>query len=202
MTKTLKSAVVDLEKVLKARQTLEASIQDKLETLKAKQAAIEEFIATCQDERLAEVPEIVAEACPFVAWQACEQNDGATIRAHMEIDDRIIPSIENERKAAVAQYRQQLEVLEGIMLQRLTEAGTNSTSVTGIGRCEKRIETKYSIPDKTLFVRWATENGAESELTVSLRPNSKFMAKTVEELGELPPGTAQSRSYKCVFVKN
>ena len=201
MKRTLKSAISALAENLEKTESLRLSIADELGKLKEKRERIEKFVLESADERLAEVPEIVASLSPFVAWKATPITDGSTIAAHMAIDDRLIPEVENERKALKAVFEAQLDILEGHMLQRLTEAGTSSTSVSGVGRAEKRLETKYSIPDKKLFIDWAVANGAESELTISVRPNSKFMAKVVEDQGDLPPGISHFKAYKCVVVK-
>ncbi len=201
MTKTLKSAINALAKTLQEREDLLNSIKEDLDKLAKRQENIEKFVMEWQGDLLPEVPEIVSEKAPFIAWKAMSATEGSTIKTQMQIDDVIIPSIENERKALKASYDEQLKLLEGWMLQRLTEANTSSMSVAGVGRAEKRLETKYSIPDKALFAQWAVDNGASSELTISLRPNSKFMAKVVEENGELPPGVQQTRSYKVCFVK-
>lgn len=199
--KSLKTAVTALARLLERQQALEDSIKAELQDLRIKRENIEQFIQSWEGDKLAEVPAIVLEQAPYMAWLATEPTDGSTIAAHMQIDDNLIPSIENERKALKARFEEQLKMLEGYMLQRLEQNQTSSTSVAGVGRAEKRLEVKYSIPDKALLAQWAVDNDAAGELTISLRPNSKFMAKVVEENGELPPGVSMTRNYKCVMVK-
>lgn len=202
MTKqTLKSAVSALSTVLKKRSEIEQSIADQLQDLKAKEDRILEFINAWDGEKLPDVPEIVAEKAPFVAFQATEKTIGSCIDAAMQIKHELIPQLENTVKPTVDSLKAQYELLEGYALQHLEAAGVSSTK-SDAGRVESRTITQYTIADKKLFVDWAVQNNAESELTISVRPNSKFMSKVVEEAGELPSGISQTRRKQAVFVRS
>ena len=69
------------------------------------------------------------------------------------------------------------------------------------GSAQLRTDTKYKIEDKKLLVEDSLKNGYASELTVTLRPNSKFAQQFVENSGYLMPGVSSFREQKCVFVK-
>ena len=91
--------------------------------------------------------------------------------------------------------------MEGYALQHLETAGVNSIK-SDSGRVESRVQTRYSVADKSLFVKAMQDLGAESELTITVRPNSKALAKIVEETGEVPAGLSLSRSKQAVFVRS
>lgn len=201
MTKqTLKSAVSALTTVLKKRSELEQSIADQLQDLKDTESRILEFINAWDGEKLPEVPEIVAEKAPFVAFQATEKTIGRCIDAAMQIKHELIPSLENTVKPTVDSLKAQYELLEGYALQHLEAAGVSSTK-SDAGRVESRVQTRYTVADKSLFIKAMQELGAESELTITVRPNSKALGKIVEETGEVPAGLSLSRSKIACFVK-
>lgn len=145
-------------------------------------------------------PEWLIEQAPITAWKIGKKADGLAVQLHMLVDDGILPEYENALKAKCKPLKDLLEEIEVWSLAQLLERKSKNFS-SDMGTASLRTDTKYQIVDKKLFVDWAKENQAESELTITLRPNSKFMAKVVEDAGELPQGVSSFREQKCVFTK-
>lgn len=147
-----------------------------------------------------DVHEWLIESDPALAWVVSEKSDGLAVRLHMLMDDDLIPQAENEYKQSVAPMKEAIDSIEKWGLEQLLARGSKGFKSTE-GSAQLRTDTKYQIVDKKLFVDWAVKNQAEAELTITLRANSKFMSKVVEDSGELPQGVSSFREQKCVFVK-
>ena len=147
-----------------------------------------------------EIPEWLIESDPALAWVVSEKSDGLAVRLHMLMDDDLIPQAENEYKQSIAPMKEAIDAIEKWGLEQLLARGSKGFKSTE-GSAQLRTDTKYQIVDKKLFVDWSVKNQAEAELTITLRPNSKFMASVVETQKELPQGVSSFREQKCVFVK-
>lgn len=194
------AAISDLVKVLQKQKELEEKFKSdnaKWENTKTK---IVKYLLE-QSEAVENTPQEITEQLPYLAWKIGEKTDNSLISAHMQIDDVLIPEYEKQNKDVVEQLKSQKEELEKYALALMTERKCSNFSVTGIGRVENRTSIKYNVADKKLFVDDAVKNGYVSELTITVRPNSKFMAGLVEETGELPAGVASFKEQKAVFVK-
>lgn len=147
-----------------------------------------------------EVHEWLVEADPALAWVVSEKSDGLAVRLHMLMDDDLIPQAENEYKQSVAPMKEAIDAIEKWGLEQLLARGSKGFK-SAEGSAQLRTDTKYKIEDKKLLVEDSLKNGYASELTVTLRPNSKFAQQFVESTGYLMPGVSQFREQKCVFVK-
>lgn len=147
-----------------------------------------------------EVHEWLVESDPALAWVVSEKSDGLAVRLHMLMDDDLIPQAENEYKQSVAPMKEAIDAIEKWGLEQLLARGSKGFKSTE-GSAQLRTDTKYKIEDKKLLVEDSLKNGYASELTVTLRPNSKFAQQFVENSGYLMPGVSSFREQKCVFVK-
>jgi hypothetical protein len=193
------AAVNDLVKVLLKQKALKDTYtveQAKWEVTKQKISAY-----LLEQTQPIHVPEEIKEMEPYIAWKVGEKDDESLIAAHMQIDDVIIPAMQKEIDSKIAKLKEQKEELEKYALAVMEQRKCSNFGVTGIGRVENRTSVKYSVADKKLFVDWAVKEHCEDELSISLRPNSKFMAAVVENSGELPAGVSAFRESKAVFVR-
>ena len=148
-----------------------------------------------------DVHEWLIESDPALAWVVSEKSDGLATQLHMKIDDQVIPEIERQKDEVVKPLKQTLEDIESWALAELLKRGAKNFS-TDLGTASLREDKKFSVADKVLFVESMREKGALSELTVTVRPNSKAMAAILEQDGEYPAGLQVSRVNKVVFVKS
>lgn len=147
-----------------------------------------------------DVHEWLIESDPALAWVVSEKSDGLAVRLHMLMDDDLIPQAENEYKQSVAPMKEAIDSIEKWGLEQLLARGSKGFKSTE-GSAQLRTDTKYQIVDKILLINDAIKNGYGSELTITMRPNSKFAGKYIEDTGELMPGVSSFREQKCVFVK-
>lgn len=197
-TRTPESALKQYRLVTEKLTELEAKHKAETAQLEATKAKIRSYLMESGHE--GEVHEWLVEADPALAWVVSEKSDGLAVRLHMLMDDELIPKAENEYKQSVAQMKEAIDNIEKWGLEQLLARGSKGFKSTE-GSAQLRTDTKYQIVDKKLFVDWAVKNQAEAELTITLRPNSRFMAKVVEDQSELPQGVSSFREQKCVFVK-
>lgn len=197
-TRTPESALKQYRLVTDKLTELEAKHKAETAQLEATKAKIRSYLMESGHE--GEVHEWLVDADPALAWVVSEKSDGLAVRLHMLMDDDLIPRAENEYKQSVAPMKEAIDSIEKWGLEQLLARGSKGFKSTE-GSAQLRTDTKYQIVDKKLFVDWAVQNQAEAELTITLRPNSKFMAKVVEDQSELPQGVSSFREQKCVFVK-
>lgn len=193
------------ESALKAYRTVtdklaELAAKHKAEFLQLEQtkAKIRQYLIESGHE--GEIHEWLIEADPALAWAISEKSDGLAVRLHMLMDDDLIPQAENEYKQSVAPMKDAIDAIEKWGLEQLLARGSKGFK-SSEGSAQLRTDTKYKIEDKKLLVEDSLKNGYASELTVTLRPNSKFAQQFVESTGYLMPGVSQFREQKCVFVK-
>lgn len=198
MTKTLPKVLADYKDCLNKISLLEAEHASKVAKLTAIKAKIRQWLSECPEET--EVHEWLVGADPAMAWKVSKKSDGLATRLHMLMDDVMIPEAKRESDESVKPMKDALEAIENWSLAQLIERGAKNFK-TDDGTASLRTDVKYQIADKVLFVDWAVKNGAESELTITLRPNSKFMAAVVDRDAELPSGVSSFREQKCVFTK-
>lgn len=186
--------------LIKKRKKLKEMFNKKdMELLKEKQE-IERLLLSNEDNQL-EIPEELYDDEPYLAWKLNAKTDGSAIKAYITIRDMLIPEKERQIKNDIDNLKASMAELENWALRELQERKASNFGVKGSGRAQLDTVTRYNMADKSLFVKWAVDNGAESELTVTVRPNSKFMSAVVEENGELPPGVSSFTEYKVKFVK-
>lgn len=197
-TRTLQSALSQYRLVCDKLAELQAKHTAELAQLEATRAKIRSWLMECNQE--GETHEWLVEADTALAWVVSEKSDGLAMRLHMLMDDVKIPEAELSTKNSIKPMKDAVEAIENWALKQLLDRGAKNFSADG-GTASLRTDVKYQIADKKLFVDWAVQNQAESELTITLRPNSKFMASVVENQSELPPGVSSFKEQKCVFTK-
>jgi len=196
--RTLDSALKQYRLVCDKLEALEAEHKAKTAQLEATKSKIRSWLSECGEE--VEAPEWLVEADPAMAWGLGKKSDGFATELHMRIDDRVIPELERQSDEKVKPLKACLESIENWALQTLLARGAKNFS-TDLGTASLREDKKFSIADKVLFVEAMREKGALTELTVSVRPNSKAMAAILESDGEYPAGLAVARVNKVVFTK-
>ena len=196
--RTLDSTLKQYRLVTDKLAELQAKHKAELAQLEATRSKIRSWLSECGQE--GETHEWLVEADPALAWVVSEKSDGLAMRLHMLMDDVRIPEVERVTKEAIKPMNDAVEAIENWALKQLLDRGAKNFSADG-GTASLRTDVKYQIVDKSLFVSWAVANKAESELTITLRPNSKFMAQVVENQGELPQGVSSFKEQKCVFTK-
>lgn len=177
---------------------LEAEHKAKTAQLEATRTKIRSYLTESGYE--GEVLEWLVEADPALAWTVSEKSDGLAVRLHMLMDDDLIPRAENDYKQSVAPMKEAIGAIEKWGLEQLLARGSKGFK-SSEGSAQLRTDTKYSISDKVLLIQDAIKNGYGSELTITMRPNSKFAAKYVEDNSELMPGVSSFREQRCIFVK-
>lgn len=187
-------------KMLNAEDELEKNYRLELETIRENKKKVEEFLLKRND--IEELPEEIFEKSPFLAWQVLPKTDESVIRAYMKIRDGVIPKVKNQAKEIIEPFEEQKSHLESWTLKTLNDRGSTNFSVKNLGRASTRTDHKYTIQNKKDFVNWAVQEGCEEELTITLRPNSKFVANIVDETGELPPAVSSFKEKKVVFTKS
>lgn len=197
-TRTLQSALSQYRLVCDKLAELQAKHTAEKAQLEATRAKIRSWLSECGQE--GETHEWLVEADTALAWVVSEKSDGLAMRLHMLMDDVKIPEAELSTKNSIKPMKDAVEAIENWALKQLLDRGAKNFSADG-GTASLRTDVKYQIADKKLFVDWAVQNQAESELTITLRPNSKFMASVVENQSELPPGVSSFKEQKCTFTK-
>lgn len=197
-TRTLQSALAQYRLVADKLAELQAKHTAELSQLEATKTKIRSWLMECNQE--GETHEWLVEADPALAWVVSEKSDGLAMRLHMLMDDVKIPEVELGTKNSIKPMKDAVESIENWALKQLLDRGAKNFSADG-GTASLRTDVKYQIADKKLFVDWAVKNQAESELTITIRPNSKFMASVVENQSELPQGVSSFKEQKCVFTK-
>lgn len=196
--RTLDSALKSYRLVTDKLTEIQAKHTAETAQLEATKTKIRSWLMECNQE--GETHEWLVEADPALAWQVSEKSDGLAMRLHMLMDDVKIPEVELGTKNLIKPMKDAVEAIENWALKQLLDRGAKNFSADG-GTASLRTDVKYQIADKKLFVDWAVKNQAESELTITLRPNSKFMASVVETQSELPQGVSSFKEQKCVFTK-
>lgn len=147
-----------------------------------------------------ETPEWLFEANPSLNWVIGVKSDGLAVKTHMHIDDGVLVAMKQAYEQSKKPLDECVDSIEKWGLEQLLARGSKGFK-SSEGSAQLRTDTKYQIVDKKLFVQWAVQNQAEAELTITIRPNSRFMAKVVEDQQELPQGVSSFREQRCVYVK-
>lgn len=197
-TRTLDSALSQYRLVVDKLAELEAKHKAETVALQATKTKIRQWMSECGEE--VDAPEWLIEADPAMAWSVGKKSDGFAVKLHMLMDDVKLVELKQAYEQSKKPMDDAVDAIENWGLKQLLDRGAKNFSADG-GTASLRTDTKYSIADKKEFVKWAVSNQAESELTITLRPNSKFMASVVENQSELPPGVSSFKEQKCTFTK-
>lgn len=197
-TRTPESALSQYKQIINKLTELEAEHVAKTAQLLATKTKIESWLT--ENVTDFETPEWLFEVNPSLNWQIGVKSDGLAVKTHMHIDDGVLVAMKQAYDQSKKPLEDCVESIEKWGLEQLLARGSKGFKSTE-GSAQLRTDTKYQIVDKKLFVDWAVKNQAEAELTITLRANSKFMSKVVEDSGELPQGVSSFREQKCVFVK-
>lgn len=196
--RTPESALQQYKQIVERLDALQAEHKAKVVQLETTKTKIENWLT--ENVTDFETPEWLFEVNPSLNWQIGVKSDGLAVKTHMHIDDGVLVSMKQAYDQSKKPLDECVDSIEKWGLEQLLARGSKGFKSTE-GSAQLRTDTKYQIVDKKLFVDWAVENQAEAELTITLRPNSKFMSKVVEDSGELPQGVSSFREQKCVFVK-
>lgn len=197
-TRTLQSALSQYRLVCDKLAELQAKHKAELAQLEATRSKIRSWLSECGQE--GETHEWLVECDPALAWVVSEKSDGLAMRLHMLMDDVKIPEVELGTKNLIKPMKDAVESIENWALKQLLDRGAKNFSADG-GTASLRTDVKYQIADKKLLVEDSIKNGYASELTITLRPNSKFAQQFVENSGYLMPGVSSFKEQKCIFTK-
>lgn len=197
-TRTPESALSQYKQIINKLTELEAEHVAKTAQLLATKTKIENWLT--ENVTDFETPEWLFDVNPSLNWQIGVKSDGLAVRTHMHIDDGVLVAMKQAYDQSKKPLEDCVESIEKWGLEQLLARGSKGFK-SSEGSAQLRTDTKYSIADKKLFVQWAVQNQAEAELTITLRANSKFMSKVVEDSGELPQGVSSFREQRCIFVK-
>lgn len=193
------------ESALKAYRT----VTDKLDAARAEytakiaemvnvKAKIESWLLeNVQDH---ETPEWLFDVNPSLNWAIGKKTDENAIRTHMKIDDGLAVELKNQYEESKKVYDECLSSIEKWGLEQMLKRGSKGFK-SDEGTAHLRTDTRYQISDKVLLIQDALKNGYGSELTITMRANSKFAGKYVEDNGELMPGVSSFREQKCIIGK-
>ena len=196
--KTPESALRQYKLVCDKLDAAKAEYDAKVAELVNVKAKIRSYLMESGHE--GDVLEWLIDADPALAWVVSEKSDGLAVRLHMLMDDELLPALKNDYEQAKKQLEEGTDAIEKWGLEQLLARGSKGFK-SAEGSAQLRTDTKYKIEDKKLLVEDSLKNGYASELTVTLRPNSKFAQQFVENSGYLMPGVSSFREQKCVFVK-
>lgn len=199
LTKTIAQVFNDYQVCLTAIDQLEAIHATNAAKLTTMRSKIESWLMG--NGKDLDVPVFVIESNPSLAWAIGKKTEGFAVTMHMRVDDEVLPSMKQAYEATTKPLEDLKKEIEQWGLQQMLERKIKNFS-SDEGTASLRTDVKYQIADKGLFVAWAVKNKAESELTITLRPNSKFMGQVVEDAGELPSGVSSFREQKCVFIRS
>ena len=196
--RTLDSALKQYRLVVDKLAELEAKHKAETVALQATKTKIRQWMSeNIKDE---ETPAWLFELDPVLNWNICKRTDDVAVSSHMKIDDGILVDIKHKYDDNKKELEDCLESIENWGLQQMLARGSKGFKSDN-GSAQLRNEIKYKVEDKVLLCKWALQNDAASELSISMRPNSKFAARVVDETGELMPGVSSYREQKCVYVK-
>ena len=198
---TIEKALISYARILEAEDVLESEYSEKLLKMKKDKETIEKFLKNGDEIDQSNIPQIIKEKSPYLVWSISPKTYELNVSTYMRIDRVIKPKIEDKAKEEVSILKEQCSELGNWALGELLKHNTKSFPIKGIGSVQKRTDIKYSVSDKSSVVHWAVDEGVESELSISFRPNSKFMQRVVEDTGELPPGVSSFKESKAVYVK-
>ena len=196
--RTLDSTLKQYRLVTDKLAELQAKHKAELAQLEATRSKIRSWLSECGQE--GETHEWLVECDPALAWVVSEKSDGLAMRLHMLMDDVKIPEVELGTKNLIKPMKDAVESIENWALKQLLDRGAKNFSADG-GTASLRTDVKYQIADKKLLVEDSIKNGYASELTITLRPNSKFAQQFVENSGYLMPGVSSFKEQKCIFTK-
>ena len=196
--RTLDSALKQYRLVVDKLAELEAKHKAETVALQATKTKIRQWMSeNIKDE---ETPAWLFELDPVLNWNICKRTDDVAVSSHMKIDDGILVDIKRQYEDSKKELEDCLESIENWGLQQMIARGSKGFKSDN-GSAQLRNDTKYKVEDKVLLCKWALDNDAASELSISMRPNSKFAARVVDETGEMMPGVSSFKEQKCVYVK-
>lgn len=205
-------AIAAYAKILETEQALQESYDAKIKALSDDRAKLSAYLVGTAE--VDEVPEVIRERDPYLAWQIGEKNDAVAIEAYRRLRDMVQ---EGNRKAKdfETEHNGFKDKIGEWLLAQLNASGANSVNCGTSGKAYKKLKVHASAADWDAFVRWAAENEAFD--AVQKRINSSFVskywdekveedkAKAAEEkrepVGEYPPFLNVHKEYEVVVTK-
>lgn len=181
-----------LEKRRKVTETYEAEIA-KID--KARDVVATAMVGAGEYE---EIPDIICEDAPEIAWVIGTQNDAYAIRLYRVVRDTVQSG---NRKAKDFEALQNLhkEKIGGWLLAALNKSGAQSVNCGEAGKAYKKLKIRANPADWDAFLKWAAENEAAD--AIQKRVNASFVTKYEEENDEPPPFLDIFKEYDIVVTK-
>lgn len=98
---------------------------------------------------------------------------------------------EDEFKKSMERVNNAMEVLEGELLQHLTDTGASSLACDA-GTVYRNTRTNASVQDRAAFFRWAMDGREEA---MDIKANSTFVREHMDETGEPVPGVKVTQMH-------
>lgn len=145
-----------------------------------------------------EVPEIVCEDAPEVAWGIGIQNDAYAIKLYRIFRDSV-ESGNRKAKDFAALQNLHKEKIGGWLLAALNKSGATSVNCGAAGKAYRKLKVRANPADWDAFLKWAAENEAAD--AIQKRVNTSFVTKYEEENDEPPPFLDIFKEYDVVVTK-
>ena len=195
-----------MSKFNKALETYSKILAKKLELIENHKLAItklsedqkkvESFLVG--NPEISEVPEIIRENEPFLAWTLGEKNDAIAISIYRNLRDKV-QELNRIAKDFESEHNEQKEKVGNWILARLNESKAQSINCGVYGKAYKKLKIQASAADWGGFLKWAAEHNAED--AIQKRIVGSFVTNYEEENGELPPFLNVHKEYEVVVTK-
>jgi len=185
------------EKMLAKERELREKLEIDLEAIANDKAKVEKVILKLKE--VEEVPDIICEDEPYVAWQMGVKNDAFAIRIYRIIRDQMVTKSNRKAKDFEALWNTHKETIGNWLLNALNKSGAKSVNCGEIGKAHKKRKVRAKSEDWEKMLAWAVENNAED--IVEKRVSSTFVTKYEGENDELPPFVSVFKEDQIVVTK-
>lgn len=205
-------AIATVEKILSRKVEIVEAFKAEMKKIDEDMGKLSVFLMSTSE--VSDVPEIVKEMEPFLAWSIMEKNDATSIEAYRNLRDKV-QSMNREAKDYETLHNDQKDKIGTWLLEALNKSGANSVNCGVSGKAYKKRAVKASPADWDAFLHWVDEEKAYD--AVQKRVNSSFVDKFFEEKlkedeakakiegrephGEYPPFLNVSVEWEVVVTK-
>jgi hypothetical protein len=189
-------AITAASRILEKKRALLEACEEEIKKLDGDLEKVAAYLVTTAE--VSDVPQVIKEDMPFLAWQLMEKNDALAIEIYRTLRETVQESnrkakdfetINNEHKDTVGNW----------LLKSLNESGANSVNCGVVGKAYKKLKVQASAADWDAFLHWVDEQKAYD--AVQKRVNSSFVSKYEEENGELPPFLNVHKEFEVIVTK-
>ena len=188
--------VIVYEKMLAKERELREQLEADLRAIAKDKEKVEKAILKLKET--AEVPEIICEEEPYIAWQMGVKNNAFAIKLYRIIRDKVT-KFNRTAKDHEALQNTYKENIGNWLLQSLNKAGEKSVNCGDAGKAYKKRKVRAKAEDWAKMLSWAVDHEAED--IVEKRVNAGFVTKYEEEHGELPPFVSVFKEDQIVVTK-